>query len=158
VKQSDNSPFDFGPYTGDNVTLSTVSWPGKRPAPPASTVVTLFVNDLNGNKVPIKCRMGDTVEALRKQIFQKMHAQMLLLEGDDDADTRFGNAVANPSNPDTRMNTVEDVGHTTTVPGNKHYSRPVHVVCARACVCACERAGLRVCCVREPHLRTDPPK
>ena len=35
-------------------TLSTLSWPGQRPAPSANIVVTLFVNDMNGNKVTIK--------------------------------------------------------------------------------------------------------
>jgi len=90
---------------------------------------------------------------------------MLLVEGDDDADTRFGNAIVNPSNPDTkmntvqvlymrciltfihikctrtltfenfssspptgtRMNTVQDVSHGTTVPGSTHYSKPLQV-------------------------------
>jgi hypothetical protein len=32
---------------------------------------------------------------------------MLLVEGDDDADMRFANAFVNPSNPDTKMNTVQ---------------------------------------------------
>ena len=85
VKQADNSPFDFGPYKTEELTLSTVSWPGQRPAPQPNDVVTLFVNDVNGAKVPVKCRMSDTVESLRKQIFQKMHAQMKLVEHDDDA-------------------------------------------------------------------------
>ena len=67
VKQTVNSPLDFGPYKREGAELSTVSWPGQRAAPSPQEVVTLFVNDLNGAKVPIACRMGDTVESLRKQ-------------------------------------------------------------------------------------------
>jgi hypothetical protein len=127
VKQAVNSPLDFGPYKREGAELSTLSWPGQRAAPSPQEAVTLFVNDLNGAKVPIACRMGDTVESLRKQIWQKMHGQMKLIEGDDDADTRFINAAANPSNPDTRIRTVQDVAESTTVPGNAHYSRYMHV-------------------------------
>ena len=75
VKQADNSPLDFGPYSRKEVTLSTKSWPGLRPAPPPSEVITLFVNDVNGIKVPISCTLSDKVEAVRKRIFQKMQAQ-----------------------------------------------------------------------------------
>jgi len=45
---------------------------------------------------------------------------MKLLEHDDDADTRLGNAMANPSNPDTRFKTVEDVAGTFSI---KHFMR-----------------------------------
>ena len=127
VKQAVNSPLDFGPYASEAVTLSTKSWPGQRPAPAPNQEITLLVNDMNGAKIPVRCRLSDPVESLRKQIFQKMHGQMKLQELDDDADTRLVNALANPANPDTRIKTVVDVANSTTLPGNVHYRRSTHV-------------------------------
>ena len=128
VKQSENSPLDFGPYRTKDATLTTVSWPGLRPAPLPFQVVTLFVNDVNGEKVPIKCKLSDPVADVRAQIFQKMAAQMKLVEHDDDADTRLATAITNPTAPDTRMNMVKDVAHTNeAIPGSVHYSQYMHV-------------------------------
>ena len=59
VKQAVNSPLDFGPYASEAVTLSTKSWPGQRPAPAPNQEITLLVNDMNGAKIPVRCRLSD---------------------------------------------------------------------------------------------------
>ncbi|EKX54362.1 hypothetical protein GUITHDRAFT_99844 [Guillardia theta CCMP2712] len=127
VKQEENSPIDFGPYKTDRFTLNKKSWPGQRPQPTPYETITVFVNDLHGEKVPIKCRIADSVESFRLKVWNKMQAQMHLQTLDDDADARFFSAVFNPGNVETKLSIVSDVGLSKQIPGSSHYSKEVRI-------------------------------